>query len=64
MSPSHPGQFVELRTSPLEWRDELDNIPIHNGELLEFWTGTGGQRVHYERAGRAHAFLVMEDDTT
>ncbi len=33
MSGSHPGQCVELRTSPLDWRDELDTIPIHNGEL-------------------------------
>jgi hypothetical protein len=37
---------------------------IHNGELLEFWTGTGWQRVRYESAGRANAFLVMKDDTT
>ncbi len=38
--------------------------PIHNGNLLEWWHGTDEQLVHYASAGRAHAFLVMEDDTT
>ncbi len=28
------------------------------------WTGTDRQRVRYESAGRANAFLVMEDNTT
>jgi hypothetical protein len=65
MSP-HPqcGYVVELRTSPMDWRDYGDNTPIHNGELLELWTSTGWQLVRYESAGRAHAFLVVEDDTT
>ncbi len=58
------GYLVELRTSPMDWRDHGDGEPIHNGNMLEFWTGTGWQRVRYESAGRANAFLVMEDDTT
>jgi len=28
------------------------------------WTGTNWQLARYESAGRANAFLVMEDDTT
>jgi hypothetical protein len=47
-----------------DWRDHGNGDPIHNGEVLELWTGTNWQRVHYEHAGRANAFLVMEDDTT
>ncbi len=53
MSGSHPGQFVELRTSPLDWRDYLDNTAIHNGNVLEWWNGTTWQLVRYESAGRA-----------
>jgi hypothetical protein len=64
MSPSQPGHRVELRTSPLDWRDYLDNTPIHNGELLEFWTGTDWQLVRYESAGRANAFIVVDEHTT
>ena len=40
MAAAHPGYLVELRTSPLDWRDYLADVPIHNGELLELWTGT------------------------
>ena len=58
------GHLVELRTSPMDWRDYLDNVPIHNGELLELWTGTGWQLVRYESAGRANAFLVIDDEDT
>ncbi len=56
--------MIKLHESTYDWRDYLDNTPIHNGELLEVWTGTDWQRVRYECAGRANAFLVMEDDTT
>ncbi len=58
------GYFVELQESTLDWRDYLNGDPIHNGDLLEWWSGTGWQLVRYESAGRANAFLVMEDDTT
>jgi hypothetical protein len=64
MSGSHPGQFVELRTSPLDWRDYLDNTAIHNGNVLEWWNGTTWQLVRYESAGRANAFIVIDDDDT
>jgi hypothetical protein len=47
-----------------DWRDHLDGEPIHNGNMLEWWTGTGWQTMRYESVGRANAFLVMEDDAT
>ena len=58
------GYFVELQQSLLDWRDYLNSDPIHNSDFLEWWTGTTWQLVRYESAGRATAFLVMEDDTT
>ncbi len=63
---SHPsdGHLVELRTSPLDWRDYGDKEAIHNGNILDWWNGMDWQTVRYESAGRAHAFLVMEGDTT
>ncbi len=64
MTASHPGDLVELRTSPMDWRDHLDGEPIHNGNMLEWWTGTGWQLVRYESAGRAKAFIVIDDEDT
>lgn len=64
MSAAQSGQLVELHTSPMDWRDYLDNEAIHNGELLEWWTGTEWQLVRYESAGRANAFIVIDDEDT
>ena len=64
--PTQPecGALVKLHESTYDWRDYLDGEAIHNGEMLDWWNGTAWQRVRYESAGRANAFLVMEDDTT
>jgi hypothetical protein len=59
-----PGHLVELRTSPMDWRDYVADVPIHNGELLELWTATGWRLVRYESAGWTNAFQVFDDDTT
>ncbi len=64
MSYLSDGHLVELRTSPLDWRDYGDKEAIHNGNILDWWNGMDWQTVRYESAGRAHAFLVMKDDTT
>ncbi len=58
------GYLVELQQSPLDWRDYLHGEPIHNGNLLEWWSGTDWQLVRYESAGRANAFLVIDDEDT
>jgi hypothetical protein len=55
---------MKMHESTHDGRDHLDSKPIHNGNMLEWWTGTDRQLVRYERAGRANALLVMEDDTT
>ena len=55
---------LQVRESTDDGRDHGDSEPIYNGGLLELWSGTDWQTVRYERAGRAHAFLVLEDDTT
>jgi len=33
-------------------------------DQLAAWSGTGWQLVRYESAGRANAFLSIDDDTT
>jgi hypothetical protein len=53
---------MQVHESTYDGRDHGDGEPIHNGELLAWWTGTGWQLMRYERAGRANAFLVLEDD--
>ncbi len=55
---------MQVHKSTDDRRDYVDGEAIHNGILLEWWNGTDWQTVRYERAGRAGAFLVMEDDTT
>ena len=55
---------MQVRESTDDGRDHLDGEPIHNGTLGSWWNRTDWQRVRYERAGRVHAFLVLEDDTT
>jgi hypothetical protein len=54
---------MKMHESTHDGRDHLDSKPIHNGNMLEWWTGTGWQTMRYESVGRANAFLVMEDDT-
>ncbi len=56
--------MLQVHESADDGRDHGDSEPIHNGNMLEWWTGTGWQTVRYESAGRANGFLVMEDDTT
>ncbi len=56
--------MMQVRESTDDGRDQLDGEPIHNGEVLNGWNGTDWQTVRYERIGRAHAFLIREDDTT
>ncbi len=64
MSHLSDGHLVELRTSPLDWRDYGDKEAIHNGNILELWNETTWQLVRYESAGRANAFIVIDDDDT
>ncbi len=63
MSHLSDGHLVELRTSPLDWRDYGDKEAIHNGNILDWWNGMDWQTVRYESAGRAHAFIEIDVDT-
>ncbi len=64
LTPPAVGALIKLHESTNDWRDHGDSEPIYNGNMLEWWTGTGWQLVGYQSAGRATAFLVLEDDTT
>ncbi len=55
---------MQVRELTDDGRDYLDGEPIHNGEVLDGWTGTDWQTVRWERAGRVTTCLVMKDDTT
>jgi hypothetical protein len=58
------GALIRLHESTYDWRDHVDGKPIHNGERLEWWNGTALHLVRYEHAGRANAFLVIDDAGT
>jgi len=64
--PTQPefGALVKLHESTYDWRNHLDGEAIHNDDMLDWWNGTGWQRVRYESADRANTFLVLDDNTT
>jgi len=58
------GARIDLRESPLDWRDYLNGEPIHNGDRFEWWDGTAWMLVRYETAGRTNAYIVVDDSGT